>query len=522
MVKRMEEKLIDKIEKFVYNDNKTLTDIGKMPGFSGYRVRKEVDALLRKDKKRYDDIMNRSRENAGLKQIQIRANKPSSVNYKERLEKIEPFILDGKIKREITEITGLTQSQIHDTIRALNRPNTGIQDEEKYAILTKKIRENGEERSKPKPRISENEYEEYLDKIEYYVNNKCSAEEIQEYLHISDYEFKKILNSLNMEGKLNNPERYERINTQMGQNAMESQIETTRDTLDFLYHEKNQRLEITKKVANGEISVFEAANLLNLKLFNYFLYILKLKEEELKNSLRIVLEPYGVFINENSSKSLQSKSLNAQREIVLMALTYRVSYKTVARMFGVSLRDVIETFKTFDDYMSSLEYLFFETWCESEIFEKKSKENAKNYWNKRNVLVNASNNSSKKIKQMEDGKEKEIEEEKLEEMKRRLKDLRIEVYDTFIPILKCKNARDYTEEEQDLIARYVLKYYYSFRICGKQLGIDRTTFSDYIKSLAARDPIFAEKINYYESIKQNRNDYYLEQNSNEISRGGGF
>lgn len=521
----MEEKLIDIIEKLVYDDNKTLADVGKMPGFSDYRVRKEVDALLRKDKKRYDDIMNRSRENAGLKQIQIRANKPSSVNYKERLEKIEPFILDGKTKREIAEITGLTKSQIDDTINALNRPNTGIRDEEKYAILTKKIRENGEERSKPKPRISENEYEEYLNKIEYYVNNKCSVEEIQEYLHISDYEFKKILNSLNVEGEFYNPERHERIKTQMNQNAMETRIEKlirpSFEVKRFLYHEKNQRLEITKKVANGEISVLEAANILNMKLYNYFLYVLKLKEEELKNSLRIALEPYGVFINENSSKSLQSKSLNAQREIVLMALTYRVSYKSVAKMFGVSLKDVIETFKTFEDYMSSLECLFFETWCENETFEKKAQENARNYWNKRNALVNASNKISERKKTMEDGEEKEIEEQKIVEIKRRLKELRIEVYDAFIPILKDKNVRDYTEEEKDLIARYVLKYYYSFRICGEKLGVDRTTISGYIKNLVERDPIFAEKIIYYESVKQERSDYFLEQNNDEISRGGG-
>lgn len=515
--------IIDEIERLAYNDNKTLTDIIKMLEFSRYRIKKELDALKLEEPERHEALMNRLSENAGLKQIELNLKRKTLVNFKERLDKIEPLIWEGKTLNELAKHTDLTKNQIWDTIKALNRPKTDIYDEKKYTVLIEKIRKNGEESRKQNARINEKDYGEYLDKIEYYINNKCLVGEICESLHLSDYEFHKIVNALNVEGEFYNPKRYERIKKRINQNAIEIRIEKLpipSNINDFLFH-ANQKLEITKKVAIGEISVFEAANLLNLKLFNYFLYILKLKEEELKNSLRIVLEPYGVFINENSPKSLQSKSLNAQREIVLMALTYRVSYKTVARMFGVSLRDVIETFKTFDDYMSSLECLFFETWCESEIFEKKAKENARNYWNKRNVLVNASNNSSKKIKQMEEGKEKEIEEEKLEEMKRRLKDLRIEVYDTFIPILKCKNARDYTEEEQDLIARYVLKYYYSFRICGKQLGIDRTTFSDYIKSLAARDPIFAEKINYYESIKQNRNDYYLEQNSNEISRGGG-
>ena len=48
------------------------------------------------------------------------------------------------------------------------------------------------------------------------------------------------------------------------------------------------------------MNVFDAANEFHMPIYDFFLYILELKDTELKNSLRTILQPYGVFINEDS------------------------------------------------------------------------------------------------------------------------------------------------------------------------------------------------------------------------------
>ena len=126
--------------------------------------------------------------------------------------------------------------------------------------------------------------------------------------------------------------------------------------LTFIY--SLLKLEITKKVANSEINVLTASNYLHIDLIDYFVYLIDIEDAELKNKLKPIVSLYGIFINEESEKSLMNNPIEVQKEIVLMALTYRVSYKMIAEMFKVSLKDVIKTFKTFDNLALSLDTYF--------------------------------------------------------------------------------------------------------------------------------------------------------------------
>lgn len=137
-----------------------------------------------------------------------------------------------------------------------------------------------------------------------------------------------------------------------------SKQNTYSKTNDSFFSNRNLKLEITKKVANSEINVLTASNYLHIDLIDYFVYLIDIEDAELKNKLKPIVSLYGIFINEESEKSLMNNPIEVQKEIVLMALTYRVSYKMIAEMFKVSLKDVIKTFKTFDNLALSLDTYF--------------------------------------------------------------------------------------------------------------------------------------------------------------------
>lgn len=431
-----------------------------------------------------------------------------SVNYKERLATIEPLIMnEGLTIKKIAEATGLTKDQIQDTIRALNRPKTDIYDEEKYKDIKEKVKEN----AKPKERIEEKDYPEYLDKIEHYIENKYLVSEICDTLCISDYLYHKIFNSLNDPSSFNyNSSRYERLKSKIAKNASEKIAENSsaNESTSFLAENFLFKLEVTKRVAKGEINVSAAANELHMSIFRYFLYIIELKDIELRNSLRPVLQSYGVFMNEGSTKSLMSYPLEIQKEIVLMALTYRISYKNLAKMFKVSLKNVIETFNSFTELSFSLGYLFLETYSEDEINEMKAYNDAMLYWRKRNELIKSLNEARKNK-----------EEEKVKQIKIEIEELHSKIDDRQILNLKEKKATDLTQEERDLIAKYQLKYYLSSIECGKQLNYNTETIQRCSANLAERNMIFAEKMVLHNQVYQEFHQIYREQHNANFSRG---
>ena len=83
-------------------------------------------------------------------------------------------------------------------------------------------------------------------------------------------------------------------------------------------------------------------------------------------------------------KKLQAKVL---KEVVLVALTYRVSYKNLARIFNTNIDDVKESFAILDFDTKALYFLNEETKLEDEINEKYAYTYAKNYFNKRNKII---------------------------------------------------------------------------------------------------------------------------------------
>jgi len=189
-------------------------------------------------------------------------------------------------------------------------------------------------------------------------------------------------------------------------------------------------------------------------------------------------------------KILKNKTI---QELILMALTYRVSYKNLAILLNSSEEEIKEVFESFLDMQEILRYLDFETRNEDEINQRVAYINAKNYLNKRQLIM----------KELILAK-KENNKDAIKEAKEKL-DKHFElVNDSFVLSTVNKNISELTQEECDAISRFRLKYGASKKWSTTQLKRDRRTINRLDEELAQRNPIFREKIELL-------NDYWHER-----------
>lgn len=189
---------------------------------------------------------------------------------------------------------------------------------------------------------------------------------------------------------------------------------------------------------------------------------------------------------------LQKYSYKILKEIALVALTYRVSYKTIAKMFNTTIEDVQSTFRNLDDFSISLYYLDRETINEDEISERKAYECAKLYFKKRNELY-------KKLKDSSENREDIIKE---------IDELHHDIDDYHISILKNKTYYELSEIDREKIARYRLKYYLSRRNISSCFKIDKTVIPKIEQELAQKDPIYSRKLELLNYTYDRKNQEY--------------
>ena len=157
-------------------------------------------------------------------------------------------------------------------------------------------------------------------------------------------------------------------------------------------------------------------------------------------------------------KNANSKIL---KEIVMVALTYRVSYKNLARIFGTTIEDVKEAFYLLDFQTRALYFLDEETKLEDEINEKYAYTYAKNYFNKRNKIINALRNETDKAK--------------IEKLKLELQELCSLVDDSIVLRINGKYVNQLNDREIESIAKFRLKYWMSLTAAKKVLNRDKST-----------------------------------------------
>ena len=340
---------------------------------------------------------------------------------------------------------------------------------------------------------------EIIDEMERLLTLGYSQKEIWEIKKITFKEQNEALLKLNNPAyEVYEPNRYEKLNAMKIRNDRKSWNQNS------LINSKKQ--ESVVALINGKMTLPKAAANASMSVIAFLLYMSQSNKEEVK----LFLDKYGFVEEVDSNKHLNRFSEKTQKEIVLMALTYRVSFKTIAKMFDTNVLDVARTFLSFGMPPKSIDYLFLETFNEDESSEKMALYDAKKYWHARSVLVK---NLSEALKKK--NKEQEI------QIKAQWKELQKEIDDTKVLEVAKKEAFALTEEERDSIARYLLKYYFSSKECGNKLGYDTVSIQRWSEDLANRNMVYEFKLDLHHFVYQEMYLNYVQDNRTSISRGGG-
>lgn len=416
----------------------------------------------------------------------------------ELLKEILKSIDEEKTLREIAKELDTNDTKIRKLINEIGETNP-----QKLAEINKKIKKNAKLKAvRANTIIPEESYSEYIDKIEKLVFDGLNNTAIIKELHLPNGNLKKIIDTLNNpNSSIYDEKRYKAIILQQEKNKLNS-IKNS----DFTKRKLDKKLALTKMLVNNEITFFEVCRALNYLPANYFHYLISLTDVELKSALEPFFLSLGIDLDEKPTKKLSDYKTKTLKEIVLVALTYRVSFKSIAKLFKVSFIDVFNTFFYFDSYSFALIQLFNETFCEGEIEEKRALYYAKEYYKKRNEIVKKLNDA-KKLNN----------ESLIEQYNNELKYLTSSIDDTLL-IEGIKNSSYHmTKKERDMLARFQLKYYLSNEVCAEILSIDSKTVFRATENLRKEDRIFDEKTQIREEY-YNNNSLRGKQEKNKKSR----
>lgn len=528
-----EKELIDDIERLIY-DGKAMTDVIQIKNISRNLADKLVNSLNDPNSEhynpnRYKKLKDQQNINATRKSTKGSIVIPKE-EYKNYIDKIESYIFKGYFLNAIADELKISKDYVKTIINALNNPNLDIYNPDRYKKMKEQQKENMiQNLRKINTSMPEEEYKNYIDQIEALIFQGYFLSEIANVMQIKQYQVEIIIKALNNPNSdIYNSERYNKIKNKQKENVLANtrKIVKPKSKIGDINKEK---YIMAKLVAANEINVFEAAQNVSTSLLHFLQYLSKIQDPNLSNQLRPILNQYGFGLEKPKNfKSLKEYPVTIQKELMLMALTYRVSFETMAKMFHSTVEDVIDTFLNFDSLEDSLEYLFLETYNEDATHKQKAYNDAKNYWHQRNELVNFLNEVIRKQKLVKESKNSkdeiqsilaQLEEAKIA-IKQQIEALYSLIDDTLLFEICKKSSQSLTLEEENLIARYLLKYYLSLNQSGERLKIDKKRISRYRENLEQDDVIFAAKMVLYHKVYDDRSESYKISYNSNFSRGG--
>ncbi len=266
----------------------------------------------------------------------------------------------------------------------------------------------------------------------------------------------------------------------------------------------------TYKISNNEIkAILEYLKETDLALYQE---ICQKKEE---NALRIKRETgkknkNGIIINKKPTNSLYFNPNNSIfkdynsatiNEIILMALTFRPSVESLAKILKTTTEDIFHLFDINDNYRSACFHLHYETRNLKVLDEKTDLitfTNALDYWIARTRLINLLN-------KYKDNKNQTI-------IKNKLKNLHREIDDSIFNEAKAKHFNNLTLEEARAVAQFRVKYNLSWKRIDK-MGLDREKLLKLEKELASQDVIFRNQLEFLNDSNQYQKNVYNYNNS---------
>lgn len=320
--------------------------------------------------------------------------------------------------------------------------------------------------------------------------------EIERSENVSGETIYKYLSCLNKEDfEYKNESYYQEIMEQIPKNAAEAMRKARQKSKQKLNSREVKLEQIADEIINKKISV-ETAVIKYQRSFSTILdYLRRISNKEKKAKLMPILAQYPNFYSATNAENngfLVKQSSITKKEIILMALTYRVSYKSLATMFQTTIEDIINMFKEYTEFQTFLENLDAETRNEEKWLESYAYEQACSYWEERTKL----NLDLKELTKRKDGFAIKL-------VKAKQRKLHTKIDDTMAYNIKEKKFATLTEEERNKIAWYRIKYSLTKELCCTIFKINKESMVKCEKELAQKDKIYATKLDYLNSILYN-------------------
>ncbi len=344
--------------------------------------------------------------------------------------------------------------------------------------------------------------EKFLPIIDYIIETSCSLRKAVEYAKENAFVISHVTLSNFITNKLEkiDPIRYLQVKEILEKNKPKSiedpKVKHRIYSALYYFLEKDLTVEeIAQKLNSTKNTIYNDLTFRLIKMDEIAAKKVKKKLEE-HRKLNIDKE------DKNKNLNISQWNNNLTEEIILIMLTYRVSYNSMAKMLKVSVDDLKEKLDYFRSsfYQVFLYRLDLETANESSYEEQIAYINAYNYLKTRRLIL-------KKIKMAK----KEHDQTKLDLFQKELKNHLKLIDDTIVSQTVNKPLSALTNEEKIAIANYRLKYAQSLSKCAQALSRDRKTIKKLEEEYAETNPLFRKKI-------EELNDYWQGKSQETISK----
>ncbi len=240
----------------------------------------------------------------------------------------------------------------------------------------------------------------------------------------------------------------------------------------------------------SRMTVNEALEILNVSLTMLLFYIKEEYNRTQNEHLKSIISCYSkTRFYEN--KCISDKALIIQKEIVLVALTFRLSLNNLCRLFGTSSDDIEKMFAHFPLLDYPIYLLNLETMNESKELEDLAFKKGKIYFLKAQEL------RALKRKAMLKG-----ETEKQEALTEKILLLQTEINDS--RALAMQNSDEITEQDLLVIINYRIKYGLARNRCEDLFGIKDYRLRAFENKLMSQDNYYQSKLYFLNEFQDQR------------------
>ena len=418
----------------------------------------------------------------------------------ERKLKAAKMMINGSSQKEAQEKMSLDKKEAEEALAFLLDENKDVFSLKRHIQIKKEILQEKQEQE-------EKQKEKFQKVVRMILEQEYSLKQALNEIDLPTNIFTKLREQL----KITNPileeemsivlkENIYKKNKNTEKNKPVKKVETARNMISFLLLEK--------------VPIEKVAYIFKYLPTQCYQYLLNVREENKREQLQPFLEEYyKKYVEGKTDKCLRNKSLQFQKELIMVALTYRVSFSSMALLFNTTIDDILTIYYSFFEYDTPLKNLFQETRNESEKTSKEALKRATQYYKKRNQLAKRTNSVKEMLTKID--KEKELQEEneqkkealqnKYEQALEEFRMHRSFVFDSLALACKNKKTKEFSEEEQEALAWYRIKYSLSLQEWVTATKVIREVLVTCERRLMEKDAFFKEKIEYLNS--KNRVEY---------------